>query len=284
MNPPSPAGSDAAEQARWLPGGRPGDARTLPLFLLPPAGGAAALYRDDRWQDDRRRDTGSVGVGVTGYPVELPGRGARLAEPLVTELEELVRRLDDACRPRHGEPWAVLGHSMGALLATAWAAHACRLGHGPRALYLSAAAPPWHSRAPLELTAGDDAQLWRALSGLGGVSPAQLASPAAARYLTRIMRADLTAVVPLCLRAPEPLGCPVVVLSGAEDPACPPELLDGWRELAGGAHAATRLPGAHFYRCGLGDLAPVVRADLAGRLAGRLAGELTAATVPAAPR
>lgn len=239
----------------WMPLGPPGPAE-IPLFMLPPAGGSAALYQPGAWV--------AVAPGVRVCPVEPPGRGARLAEPPLTSAEELVAGLDLACRPRDGRLWAVLGHSMGALAAAAWAAAAHDQGHGPSVLYLSAAAPPWAYPIAAELVACDDEELWARMSAVGGVPAAYRNSPAAARLFTPIMRADIQAVAALGAAS---VGCPVVVLCGAEDPAVPRRLLVHWREIAVGDFTVRLLPGAHFYQGGIGDLAGIVRTDLSQRLA-----------------
>ena len=62
-------------------------------------------------------------------PVELPGRGARMAEPLQTDLASLAQQL---ARELHDEvrqgPYAMLGHSLGALLCLRGAVCLARAG------------------------------------------------------------------------------------------------------------------------------------------------------------
>ncbi len=53
-------------------------------------------------------------------PVELPGRGARMAEPRFTDLRQLAAAAADALVPslrQSAAPYALLGHSMGAWVA-----------------------------------------------------------------------------------------------------------------------------------------------------------------------
>jgi medium-chain acyl-[acyl-carrier-protein] hydrolase len=244
-----------SDRDRWLPGGPP-DPADFALYLLPPAGGSASIYRLEEWTRG--------GDGVRVAPVELPGHGRRLAEPPVSDLSELVDRLDAACRPAAGR-WAVLGHSMGALVAQAWAAKAARQGRAAKVLYLSAAAPAWRFPIAADLLGCDDTRLWERFVGFGAVLDRVQTSAAVARLITRVIRADLTAVAALCGQPPEPAGCPVVAFHGTEDTAFPHELLDGWREIADGGFTRISLPGAHFYERGLGQLAGSVHADLADR-------------------
>jgi surfactin synthase thioesterase subunit len=244
----------ALDVSAWLPD-RNG-LKGIPLFLLPPAGGSAALFAS--WP-------AAAPAPVVPCPVELPGRGRRLTEPPSHDLVALVAAMDAACAPRDGRPWAVFGHSMGALLAAAWAARACRAGRGPTVLYLSAAAPPWLLSVAEPLATLEEHELWRHMADLGGV-PAQVRTPAGARLFAPVMRADVLAAAGYRPPGPEPAGCPVVVLAGTDDPVFPAELSPAWREVSDGGFRLFRVPGGHFYRTGLDDLIPLVFEDLTARL------------------
>jgi len=81
---------------------------TLNLLCLPYSGASAMVY--SRW---RRK----LPAWLQVRPVELPGRGARMAEPLQTDLQALARQLAGEQRLATAAPYALLGHSLGALLA-----------------------------------------------------------------------------------------------------------------------------------------------------------------------
>jgi surfactin synthase thioesterase subunit len=228
------------------------------VFLFGPAGGSAAVFQP--W-------LGALGPGVRACPVELPGHGRRMAEPAPRDLGALVADLDGALAPPSGGPWAMLGHSMGALVAAGWAAYAHRLGHPPSVLYLSGAVPPWRARAAEAVAGLDDDGLWRYLTGLGGVPAGLGDSPAARRLLVGAMRRDLELASSWRPAAPPAMGCPIVVFGGRDDPAVARRLLDGWRPASAGGFRRLILPGGHFYRDGLVDLLPVVRMDLPARIA-----------------
>ncbi|MEU3604597.1 thioesterase domain-containing protein [Streptomyces sp. NPDC035033] len=256
MSPVAPAPPRTAPPAGWLPGGPPPPGG-VPLFLLPPAGGSTALYRSAAWR--------ALPDPVAACPVEPPGHGLRMAEgePL-HDLDALVALLDDRLRPPDGAPWAVLGHSLGALTAAAWALRAQRAGHPPVAVYLSAATPPWLRTDARDLAAADDAALWARLAALGGVPPRVAASPTARRLLTGVMRADVTAAAGWRPDLTTRLTCPVVAVAAAGDPAVDPATRHGWDRLTTGPFTPLALPGGHFYRAGLEDLAPVVASTWPG--------------------
>ena len=80
----------------------------LNLLCLPYSGASAMVY--SRW---RRK----LPAWLQVRPVELPGRGARMAEPLHTDMQALARQLASEQRLAASAPYALLGHSLGALLA-----------------------------------------------------------------------------------------------------------------------------------------------------------------------
>ena len=75
----------------------------LRLFCFPYAGGSAVIFR--RWAN-------YVPKQVEVRPIELPGRGRRLHESLVTRMHELVPAIASTISPALDIPFA--------LLATAW--------------------------------------------------------------------------------------------------------------------------------------------------------------------
>jgi surfactin synthase thioesterase subunit len=80
----------------------------LRLFCFPYAGGGASIYRT--WPDDLPRD-------VEVCAIQLPGRERRLSEPPLRSLQKAVEILVGVMRPYLDLPFALFGHSMGALLA-----------------------------------------------------------------------------------------------------------------------------------------------------------------------
>ncbi|GAA1141426.1 surfactin synthase thioesterase subunit [Kitasatospora gansuensis] len=223
------------------------------VFLLPPAGASAGVFKD--WIEPLSA------LGVQPVAVELPGRGTRLGEPLVDSVPALVDRLVAEHTPAQGERWAVVGHSMGALLGAAWAARAHALGRAAQLLLVSASAPPWLHSTAAELVGTDD-ELWQRVADLGGLPPALRAHPAARLLFGRVLRADVTAAARYRPAGPEPVGCPVLAVRGADDPLVTAGLLSGWAGLTDRAFEELTLPGGHFYRDGLADLLPVLAARL----------------------
>src|SRR5262249_9724493 len=78
------------------------------LFCFPHAGGNATAY-----QSLRRLMPPDIDL----CPVELLGRAARIDEPAIRNMGELIDMLSDALRPLLDVPFAFFGHSVGACIA-----------------------------------------------------------------------------------------------------------------------------------------------------------------------
>jgi surfactin synthase thioesterase subunit len=78
------------------------------LFCFPYAGASASVY--SRWKR-------LLPQWIEVVPVELPGRGRRLLEPLEITLSGLLERLVGQLQVAPRQPFAFFGHSMGAVVA-----------------------------------------------------------------------------------------------------------------------------------------------------------------------
>src|SRR5579859_4348934 len=98
-----------AAALRWFPYfyHKPAAASRIRLFCFPYAGGSASTFYS--WLK-LFPDTIEV------CPVQLPGRENRLVETPLTSLPELLPTLGDALLPFLDRPFALFGHSMGALI------------------------------------------------------------------------------------------------------------------------------------------------------------------------
>ena len=212
----------------------------LTLLCLPYSGASAMVY--SRW---RRK----VPKWLDVQPVELPGRGARFDQPLHTDMRALAMQLAQELKPQIKAPYALFGHSLGALLA-------CELAHAfralgcpePAALFASGTAAPT-MRADYDRGFAEpktDAQLIEQLRTLNGTREEVLANEELMSLTLPILRADFL----LCGRF-QPmqrplLKCPVHVLGGKADKATTEQLI-GWSRETHGSFSLDMLAGGHFF-------------------------------------
>lgn len=212
----------------------------LTLLCLPYSGASAMVY--SRWRP-------KLPQWLQLQPVELPGRGARFDEPLQTDMRTLAMQLAKELRPTLKTPYALFGHSLGALMACE-IAHALRaLGCSePVALFASGTAAPT-MRADYDRGFAEpktDAELIDQLRTLNGTSEEVLANAELMCLTLPILRADFL----LCgrytpLQRPL-LTCPVHVFGGKADRATSAQLI-GWSQESHGSFSVDMLAGGHFF-------------------------------------
>ena len=163
------------------------DAR-MRLFCLPHAGSGAAGFH--RWKAELRR------FEIDVCPLMLPGRETRLAEPPGRDAGALIFSLMAAGGELLDRPYAIYGHSMGALLALAWACAIERAGLPmPRWLLVSGRNAPDETTPGTLLHRLPDREFVAQLEQrYGGMVPGLLDDPELRAIFLPILRADLTLV------------------------------------------------------------------------------------------
>ena len=213
----------------------------LNLLCLPYSGASALVY--SRW---RRK----LPTWLQVRPVELPGRGARMAEPLHTNMQALARQLATEQRLAASTPYALLGHSLGALLAFELAHELQALGcPAPLALFACGTAAPTRRedydgknwREPKS-----DAELIGELRELQGTPEEVLANAELMSLTLPTLRADFLLCGTYAYRQRPALQCPLHVLGGMQDRASD-EQLQAWRQETHGAFSLQMFPGGHFF-------------------------------------
>lgn len=203
------------------------------LFCFHHAGGGGLAF--NAW-------TKALRPAIEVIPVEVIDR-QRFAT-----LRQLVDEVNDQLRPTLDQPHMFFGHSFGALLAYRLASVRAAEGSPlPRAVFLSAYAPP-HLPPPLHaVDLLDDHQLAALLSDLGGM-PSQLTRwPTLHERAVNATRHDLR----LCMTDEEDdtatLSCPIHVFGGNEDPLVSESDLHEWRWRTTADFSVRILRGGHFY-------------------------------------
>ncbi|WP_297836371.1 alpha/beta fold hydrolase [Pseudomonas sp.] len=208
------------------------------LFCVPYSGASASVYA--RWQR-------GLPESLQVCPLELPGRGARFAEPLATDLSALARQLAAEILPLTDHPYALFGHSLGALLAVEVAYALRELGApDPHVLVASGTEAPsvrddQDLRQPL-----DDGQLIARLQTLGGTAPEVLDSPELLELILPVLRADFLLCGNYQPTERMPLNCPIRVFGGLQDDASP-SALSAWQRETLGDFSLQWFEGGHFF-------------------------------------
>ena len=210
----------------------------LRLFCLPYSGASAMAY--SRW----RR---SLPEWLQVRPLELPGRGMRMDEPLQRDIRRLASQLADEISAELERPYALFGHSLGGLLAFELA-HALRERGLPEplALFASATAGPARRDVSEYTVAKTDAQLIARLRELNGTSEAVLANPELMQLMLPILRADFLLCGSFTHDQRPPLPLPIHVFGGKQDSVRAEQLLD-WQLDTSRVFSLDLFEGHHFF-------------------------------------
>lgn len=208
------------------------------LFCLPYAGGSARVYRP--WR-------GRLPEEVELCPIELPGHGELIGEPPLATLEGMVRAVTDTVLARTGPPYAIFGHSLGALLAFESARVLQVCGVGPELLFVSGHRAP--DRPPREQPIHHlrDREFVASLGALGGTPPEVLDDEQLMRLLMPMLRADFTVADTYRYRPGEPLRCPIRAFGGLDDPGVRLADLQAWQRHTAHSCRVSVFPGGHFF-------------------------------------
>lgn len=209
-----------------------------PLLCLPYAGGGTMAYKG--WQ---RLLPGFMDA----MTLRLPGRESRSGEPLPGDLRVLAAEIAAELGPCLDGPFAVFGHSVGALLAYEVAcALRTRYGIEPRCLLVSGMpAPQFLGGEPLSPLGRDDEQLRATMAS--SVDPVILGNTELWELLAPIVRSDLAMGDGYRYAPTQPLSCPLVAYGATRDAGLDETSLDGWRSHTTGPFHRRILPGDHFY-------------------------------------
>jgi medium-chain acyl-[acyl-carrier-protein] hydrolase len=211
----------------------------LRLFCFPYAGGGAQIFRE--WSDVLPAD-------VEVCSIQLPGRGPRFREAPIGDVAAAIDALTGAIQPYLDKPFAMFGHSMGAILAYETtrrleAGFGCSPTHlfvsGHRAPHLPSRRRPIHHLPDDAFIAGV-----RELKG----TPAEFFNdPELVTLCLPMLKADFRMVETYVELGGERLSCPLLALGGDADPTVPPGDLAAWHMATTGRFRTILVEGDHFY-------------------------------------
>jgi medium-chain acyl-[acyl-carrier-protein] hydrolase len=245
---------EAAMTEPQQPAGRAHSASALRLVCLPHAGGSSLPFAGwQRWMP----------AGVLVLAAALPGRGERRREPPPRRFDDLVEDLAGRLAPRLDGPFALFGHSFGALLAFELARVLPSVGcQQPRLLAVAGRNGPTLPASGEPMHALPDREFAAAIQQLGGTPGDMLDDDDLLAVFAPVLRADLRLAETYQRRPGPPLRCPVAVYAGVTDPLVDAGGLAAWHgETTAGAEVSW-LEGGHFVLD-----SPAFRAALVGRLA-----------------
>jgi medium-chain acyl-[acyl-carrier-protein] hydrolase len=181
--------------------------------------------------------------------IQPPGRENRLREAPFQSITDIVEGLLPALLPELDRPFALFGHSMGAVVACE-VARALEAQGAPLPLQLivSARRPPHLPGVETPISGLPDAQfLAEVQSRYGGIPAELLAEPEILALLLPGLRADFTALETHKPPPRSPLPFSITALGGSEDRLTPHHHLHAWGGETLAGFDVRLFSGDHFY-------------------------------------
>ncbi|AFY58517.1 putative thioesterase involved in non-ribosomal peptide biosynthesis [Rivularia sp. PCC 7116] len=209
------------------------------LFCFPYAGGRALNYRS--WSNH-------LPANVEVCAIELPGRGTLLKETPFTRIKPLVETIAQNILPKLDRPFALFGHSMGALVSFELA-HFLRNKYSlnPVHLFVSAhRAPQIISKKP-PIYSLPDPEFLAQLHRLNGTSQEILQNRELMELFLPILRADFEVLETYTHQALPPLECPITAFGGLSDSEANIDELEAWAKQTKSTFLLKMFQGDHFF-------------------------------------
>ncbi|MGW9436988.1 thioesterase II family protein [Streptomyces sp. NPDC055607] len=219
----------------WLLCRRRNPGARVRVYCFPHGGGSPGEYL--RWADDL--------PDAEVWGVQLPGRGGRLMETAVPDMNRLVDMITEAVD--FTGPFVFFGHSLGTLVAFETARRLVAEGReAPGRLLLSAMWAPHLDLPRPDVARMDDEELLARVDDAHGTLPeAVRRDPDLVSLMAPAYRADFTMLDAYRYEPGEPLDIPMTLFGGAQDSAS--ERLADWRDHTRHEIRTHLFPGGHFY-------------------------------------
>jgi medium-chain acyl-[acyl-carrier-protein] hydrolase len=222
---------------RWVHCPRPRPDASLRLFCLPYAGAGASVFFD--WPQ-------RVPPNIEICGIQLPGRENRIREEPYRDVVSLARELLCILAPALDLPFAVFGHSMGALLGFELVRQITEAGGTmPSRLLVAASRPPHGPNRRPSVGESSDELLLAEVLRLGGTPLAVLENQELMALVLPTLRADFT--VHETYNSEDILDVPITAFGGASDPEVSLEEIGGWAMRTRKDFRCHTVEGDHFF-------------------------------------
>jgi medium-chain acyl-[acyl-carrier-protein] hydrolase len=210
------------------------------LFCLPFAGGGASLYRP--W-------AAALAPEIEVCPIQPPGRENRYSEKVITDAYEMANAIAAQMLPFIDRPYAIFGHSMGALLSfEITKVLQSQKKRPPEILFLSAHRAAHLPRKRDPLHALPDSQFIESLKQYGGFPEEILNNQEFIDFILPTMRSDMTLCDLYTFKQSEtPIMTPLEMYAGEDDREAGPSEMSAWSEHTSSESNLTTFKGGHFF-------------------------------------
>lgn len=234
-----PAGATMARPSPWLIPIGTRDRPRARVLCVPYAGAGTSAFRE--WPV-------IVPQWLEVWAVRLPARESRLAEPPIGHVAPVVAAIADQLAELDPLPYALYGHSMGALVSFELARELRRRGVAqPRHLFCSGRRGPQIPDALPGIHHLPKPEFLAAVRRLNGIPERLLAEPGLIDLIEPALRADFAVCETHRHTQGPPLGYGISVFGGWSDPTTTRDQLEAWRAHTRSTFRMHMYAGDHFF-------------------------------------
>lgn len=215
-------------------------AAKLNLFCLHHAGGSAAFY--NAWPKH-------LSHMVNVIAIQLPGRESRYGEPFATSIKQIVSELAKYDAAFAEKPYAIFGHSLGALIGFSLARElTCTRKLMPQ-FFISSAHPAPRKKPLPDMLHGlsDGPFVQKIVDRYGGISDDVLNNKELLDFLLPRFRADIFLSESHLSQVIKPVPFPIVVFHGIHDKSVSQAGIQAWENETEDQLRIHYFEGEHFY-------------------------------------
>lgn len=228
----------ARDSSLWFPALQPRQDAALRLICFPYAGAGVPAFR--AWP-------AGLPEGVELRVGQLPGRGIRFRENRFVDMPPLIEILVEALLPLLDRPFALFGHSLGAIVAFEVARKLRAHTLTPQHLFASGHIAPQLPNPEPRICELPDDDFLREIQSLNGMPQAVLESKELLEIVLPAVRSDFTLLENYKYEPGEPLGCAITACGGLQDPRVSRSGMESWRAQTTAAFDLVMFQGDHFF-------------------------------------
>ena len=226
------------DASRWFRCTSPLPSPTTRMYCVPFAGGGPIAFRN--WQ--ARFPETEI------WAVHLPGREARITEPPISDMNNLINVLTPLITEHATGPFSLFGHSMGAMVAFELTRRLEAEGRVcPTRLFLSGYGAPSTRTEPSNSHRLPDPEFAARIRSFEGTPEEVFAHPELLDIFLPLLRADITLLETHRCDPNARVACPIIALGAKADKEVTLDSIAAWRNHTHGLFEMHQFEGGHFY-------------------------------------
>ncbi|GAA0422368.1 MAG: thioesterase II family protein [Bacillota bacterium] len=214
--------------------------KKIKLFCIPYAGGSATVY--SKWKR-------LVSANIEIVEVELTGRGRRINEALIDNMDDMIEDIYTSIKDQLQEPYAIFGHSMGGLITYELCQRLKKESHqDPVHIFISGRKAP-HIKNPFyDYHDLPFDEFVKKIVNYGGMEREIFENKELAEIFVPILRADFKLIETYeYSQSNHRLDYDFSIFHGNNDHTVQWNDIIQWDEIISGNSKYHRIPGGHFF-------------------------------------